>query len=105
MDFWLTVPVDHKMNRSLYYKFANVLHGEIDSNPKRSIYIRIKDRYFDVWFARFFGDNNSKFFQFRKLNSIFSESEIPAHLDSNMLVLKANKVGLNTLRMWSALNK
>lgn len=105
MDFWLTVPVDHKMSRSLYYKFANVLHGGIDSNPKRSIYIRIKDRYFDVWFARFFGDSNSKFFQFRKLNSIFSESEIPAHLDSNMLVLKANKVGLNTLRMWSALNK
>lgn len=103
MDFWLGVPVKHKINRGLYYVFANELHGEITANPKINFVKKVKNKYLDIWYGRFFPNNN--FYLFKKLSSIFKSDELPKNISPDKSIIHINKVGLNTLKMWSCIRK
>lgn len=100
MDFWLKVPLEYKLNRKIYYQFANNLHGEIKSNPKINIFTKIKDKVFDTWYSRFF--KHPYTYHFKTLDDAFPNAEIPAHIDRKYSLVKVNKAGLNTLKMWNS---
>ncbi|MCO7251754.1 asparagine synthetase B family protein [Pseudoalteromonas sp. Ps84H-4] len=100
MEFWLKVPVELKLNRKLYFSFANEIHGEIKSNPKRSVFGKLFDKIFDKWYSRFFKSPYS--FHFKTINDAFPGVKLPKHIDGNCPLIKTNKIGLNTLKMWKS---